>query len=166
MTQAIDQLKRHVQDEINSIQSHTAQATQDLDQLMHAERGQLDKLRNLDELSNLQQLVFSVNSMKQSYDESNSKISTQIDKLSQAINNMKSNNTISASIGLPPIVLWILSGLVGIAAVLFIYHSLWIVSGSDDSQQVQPSEEIYQEIDSVAVDTVASEFISPIKKNG
>ena len=104
--------------------------------------------------------------MKQSYDESNSKISTQIDKLSQAINNMKSNNTISASIGLPPIVLWILSGLVGIAAVLFIYHSLWIVSGSDDSQQVQPSEEIYQEIDSVAVDTVASEFISPIKKNG
>ena len=44
LTYAISQLKVHVQEEINAIQSHTAQASQDLDALMQNERGQLDKI--------------------------------------------------------------------------------------------------------------------------
>ena len=163
LTQAIDQLKRHVQDEINAIQSHTAQATQDLDQLMQSERGQLDKLKNLDELGNLQQLVSSINSMKQSYDNSNAEISTQIEKLSQAINNMKRNNTVSASIGLPPIALWITSTLIAIASFIFIYNSVWSDSGNGDYQYTQPAEDFYQEtlVDSTSIDSIAA----PIKTN-
>ena len=160
LTQAIDQLKRHVQNEINTIQSHTAQATQDLDQLMQAERGQLDKLKNLDELEKLQQLVTSINSMKESYENSNAEMSNQISNLSQAINNIKSNNTISALIGLPPTVLWIVSALVGIAAFLFIYNSIQLWNNSRDSeyQLVQPAEEYYEGVvDTTAADTAVVE---------
>ena len=166
LTQAIDQLKRHVQEEINAIQSHTAQASQDLDLLMQSERGQLDKLQKLDELENLQQLVSSINSMKQSYDNSNAEISMQIDKLSQAINNMKSNNTISASIGLPPVVLWITSGLIAIASIIFIYNSVWSESGKDEYQQIQPTDEYYQEaiVDSNANDSVVEPMIMSKEK--
>lgn len=166
LTQAIDQLKRHVQDEINAIQSHTTQASQDLDQLMQSERGQLDKLKNLDELGNLQQLVSSITSMKQSYDNSNAEMSSQLDKLSQAINNMKSNNTVSASIGVPPVVLWITSGLIAIASIIFIYNSVWSDSGKDEYQQVQPAEEYYQEaiVDSTVDDSIAEPMIMSKEK--
>ena len=166
LTHAIDQLKRHVQDEINTIQSHTAQATQDLDQLMKAERGQLDKLKNLDDLENLQQLVTSINSMKQSYENSNAEISNQISNLSHAINNIKSNNTISASIGLPPTFLWIVSALVGIAAFIFIYNSIQLRYNSSQSeyQLVQPAEDFYEwVIDSTVADTAVIEPHLPIK---
>ena len=166
LTHAIDQLKRHVQDEINTIQSHTAQATQDLDQLMKAERGQLDKLKNLDDLENLQQLVTSINSMKQSYENSNAEISNQISNLSHAINNIKSNNTISASIGLPPTFLWIVSALVGIAAFIFIYNSIQLRYNSSQSeyQLVQPAEDFYEGvIDSTVADTAVIEPHLPIK---
>lgn len=167
LTQAIDQLKRHVQDEINTIQIHTAKATQDLDQLMQSERGQLDKLKNLEELDKLQQLVSSINLMKQSYESSNSEISKQIANLSHTINNIKSNNTISASIGLPPMVLWILSILVGIAAFLFIFDfaSLRNSSNGNNSAMLQPTEVFVNDslMDSTVVDTVIVKDIAPIK---
>lgn len=167
LTQAIDQLKRHVQDEINTIQSHTAKATQDLDQLMQAERGQLDKLKNLKELEKLQQLVSSINSMKQSYDNSNSEISKQIENLSQAINNSSRKQTILASIGLPPMVLWIVSILVGIAAMLFIYNYAISICYSEDEdvQQAIPVKEYYEKVnvEDISPDTVADNSIFPVK---
>lgn len=120
LTEAIDQLKKHVQEEINAIQTHTSQASQDLDQLMQSEKGHLDKLKKLDELGKLQQVVQSVNAMKDSFDNQSNALSKQIGQLSQSISGMKNNNKITASIGLPPIALWIISGLIGIAALLFI----------------------------------------------
>lgn len=124
LTDAIDQLKKHVQEEIDAIQSHTSQAAQDLEQLMKNERGHLDKLQKLDDLGQLKQLVQSMNALKASFDSQNASLSNQISQLSQAISGFRSNNTVTASIGLPPIVLWIVCGLIGLAALLFIWGSI------------------------------------------
>lgn len=138
LTEAIDQLKKHVQKEIDAIQTHTSQASQDLEQLMRNERGHLDKLNNLDDLGKLQQVVQSVNSMKASFDSQNNALSKQIGQLSQAISGMKSNNTITASIGLPPIVLWIISGLIGLAALLFIAGNIYQMFDNNSSSTSNP----------------------------
>lgn len=160
LTEAIDQLKKHVQEEINAIQTHTSQASQDLDRLMQNERGHLDKLKNLDDLGKLQQVVQSVNAMKTSFDNQNNTLSKQIEQLSQAITGLRSNNTITASIGLPPIVLWIVSGLIGLAAILFIIGNInqmftndsILVSNPNDSYTEQAIDTTEVEIDSVAVE--------------
>lgn len=153
LTDAISQLKVHVQEEINAIQSHTAQASQDLDALMQNERGQLDKLKNLEDLGQLKQVVQSMNAMKTSFDNQNSALSKQISALTQAISGMKSNNKITASIGMPPIALWIVSGLVGLAALLIIIgnFSSWFAGNPTPSE---PIEENYTAVDTMAVDTV------------
>ena len=153
LTDAISQLKVHVQEEINAIQSHTAQASQDLDALMQNERGQLDKLKNLEDLGQLKQVVQSMNAMKTSFDNQNSALSKQISALTQAISGMKSNNKITASIGMPPIALWIVSGLVGLAALLIIIGNFtsWFAGNPTPSE---PIEENYAAVDTMAVDTV------------
>ena len=134
LADAIGQLKQHVQDEINAIQQHTTEATQELDMLMHAERGHLDKLKNLDQLD---KLVKAMDSMKSSYDSQNSNLSSQVAKLSQSISQMKSNQTITASIGLPPIVLWIVAGLIGLAALMFVGSNVYNWFSSNDAQSIE-----------------------------
>ena len=153
LTDAISQLKVHVQEEINAIQSHTAQASQDLDALMQNERGQLDKLKNLEDLGQLKQVVQSINSMKASFDNQNSFLSKQIGVLSQAISGMKSNNKITASIGMPPIALWIVSALVGLAALLIIIGNVssWFAENPTSSESIKDN---YAAVDTMAVDTV------------
>ena len=153
LTDAISQLKVHVQEEINAIQSHTAQASQDLDALMQNERGQLDKLKNLEDLGQLKQVVQSINSMKASFDNQNSSLLKQIGVLSQAISGMKSNNKITASIGMPPIALWIVSALVGLAALLIIIGNVssWFAETPTSSESIKDN---YAAVDTMAVDTV------------
>lgn len=135
LSDAIDQLKKHVQEEINAIQQHTTEATQELDTLMRAERGHLDRLKNLDQLNQLDKLVKSMDSMKSSFDNQNGNLSSQVAKLSQTISQMKENQTITASIGLPPIVLWIVAGLIGLAALLFVGSNVysWFAGGENES---------------------------------
>lgn len=124
LSEALDQLKRHVQDQINSITQHTSQATEDLEKLMHAERGHLDKLNNLDELN---KIVKSMNEMKASYDNQNTQLAGQISELSKSISNFKGHE-VKTSIGIPPVVLWIVLSLMALAALLFIgtkTYSIW-----------------------------------------
>lgn len=161
LTDAIDQLKKHVQEEIDAIQNHTSQATQDLDQLMQNERGHLDKLKNLDDLSKLQQVVQSVNSMKASFDTQNNALSKQIGQLSQAISGMRSNNKITASIGLPPIALWIISGLIGFAALLFIASNIYQMFDKNSTSISNPENnyiEYSADSTEVVVDSAAVEL--------
>ena len=153
LAEAIGQLKRHVQSEIDAIQQHTTEASQDLEQLMNAERGQLDRLKNLDQLNQLDKLVQSMNSMKSSFDSQNGNLSNQISKLSQSISQMKSNTQVTASIGGPPIVIWIVSALVALAALFFIGSNVynWVSSGSESSEV---------QVEEMAVDTTA--VVEPI----
>ena len=156
LTEAIDQLKKHVQEQINSIQQHTTEATQELDTLMHAERGHLDKLKNLDQLD---KLVKAMDSMKSSFDAQNSNLTSQVSKLSQSISQMKSNQTITASIGLPPIVLWIVAGLIGLAALIFVGSNVYYWFAGNDSQAIEEIDTSYDPsaiADSLVVDGVDS----------
>ncbi len=155
LTDAIDQLKKHVQEEINAIQAHTSQASQDLDLLMQSERGHLDKLKNLDDLGKLKQVVQSVNAMKDSFDNKNDALSKQIEKLSKTISEMKSNNRITASIGLPPIALWIISGLIGLAALLFIAGRVYQLFSDSSSSVNSPVQSEYVDYNMAVADTVA-----------
>lgn len=146
---AIGQLKRHVQEEINAIQQHTTEATQELDTLMHAERGYLGNLDKLNNLDQLDKLVQSMNSMKSSFESQNSSLSTQISKLSQSISQIKSNTQITASIGLPSFVLWIVAGLIALASLFFIGGQIYNWATEDKENKVQ-TEEVF-EMDTTAV---------------
>lgn len=127
LTDAIDELKRHVQEQIDSIKLHTTEASQDLDQLLKSERGNLDKLNKLDDLGKLNTLVQSINTMKSSFEIQNGELSKQIGQLSDSINRMRSNNKITASVGLPAWMLWIISGIISLAAILFIVLVVFII---------------------------------------
>ena len=165
LSDAIDQLKKHVQEEINAIQEHTTEATQELDTLMKAERGHLDKLKNLDQLD---KLVKSMDSMKSSFDNQNSNLSSQVAKLSQSISQMKGNQTITASIGLPPIVLWIIAGLIALSALLFVGSNIysWFADDSDSIESVDETYNTNSQSDSVAViDDVIDSVAAPIGEN-
>lgn len=165
LSDAIDQLKKHVQEEINAIQEHTTEATQELDTLMRAERGHLDKLKNLDQLD---KLVKSMDSMKSSFDNQNSNLSSQVAKLSQSISQMKGNQTITASIGLPPIVLWIIAGLIALSALLFVGSNIytWFADDSDSIEAVDETYNTNSQSDSVAViDDVIDSVAAPFGEN-
>jgi len=125
LTDAIDQLRKHVQEEINAIKVHTSQASLDLNQLLISEKGNLEKLKNLDSLSNLQQLVQSVTSMKESYDLQSYALSDQVGNLAHAISEMKNDNKVTITLGLSPMVLRIVSFLIGLAAILFISSRIY-----------------------------------------
>lgn len=125
LTDAIDQLRKHVQEEINAIKVHTSQASLDLNQLLISEKGNLEKLKNLDSLSNLQQLVQSVTAMKESYDLQSYALSDQVGNLAHAISEMKNDNKVTVTLGLSPIVLRIVSFLIGLAAILFISSRIY-----------------------------------------
>lgn len=125
LTDAIDQLRKHVQEEINAIKVHTSQASLDLNQLLLSEKGNLEKLKNLDSLSNLQQLVQSVTAMKESYDLQSYALSDQVGNLAHAISEMKNDNKVTITLGLSPMVLRIVSFLIGLAAILFISSRIY-----------------------------------------
>lgn len=125
MADAIGHLKKHIQDEINAIQVHTADATSKLDELMQKERGQLDRLKNLDKLGELDQLkqlsklISSMDSMKSTFENQNSQLAAQIGNLSRSVAKFK-NNQASATLGVPAGVIWVVSIVIAIAALIFI----------------------------------------------
>ena len=94
-------------------------------QLLLSEKGNLEKLKNLDSLSNLQQLVQSVTSMKESYDLQSYALSDQVGNLAHAISEMKNDNKVTITLGLSPMVLRIVSFLIGLAAILFISSRIY-----------------------------------------
>ena len=65
MAQAIEELKTHAQEQINSIRTYTTEATEDLHDLVTSERGHLRKLDNLGKLDELDKLVSAITSMKE-----------------------------------------------------------------------------------------------------
>lgn len=64
MTQAIDELRAHTQEQINSIKAYTSEATADLRELVSAERGHLKNLDKLSNLDNLDRLLVAINDMR------------------------------------------------------------------------------------------------------
>lgn len=64
MAQAIDELRAHTRQQIESIRSYTVEATADLKELVNAERGHLGNLDKLSNLDNLDRLIVAINDMR------------------------------------------------------------------------------------------------------
>lgn len=85
MAQAIEELKSHAQEQINSIRTYTTEATADLHDLVTSERGHLRSLDNLGKLGELDKLVFAINTMKDDNRAVNSALEKKIETLAHAV---------------------------------------------------------------------------------
>ena len=96
-----------------------------------------------------------MNSLKASFDSQNSSLSNQISQLSQAISGLRSNNRITASIGLPPIAIWTVSALIGISALLFIWSSIEPLFSNDPVPSMSPNDNVYTAIELDSLEAIA-----------
>ena len=156
LSEAVGELKRHVQEQINSIQTHTTEATQDLDTLLRAERGNLDRLKKLD---NLDSLTKSIESMKSAFQSQNAELSKQISNLANNVGSITKEAQITASIGLPPIVLWIVAGLISLASIFSVYSFFY---PSDKSVQSATVEEVINENNTALSDTAMADTLQTV----
>lgn len=85
MAQAIEELKTHAQEQINSIRTYTTEATEDLHDLVTSERGHLRSLDKLGKLDELDKLVAAITSMKDDNRTVNSALEKKIESLAHAV---------------------------------------------------------------------------------
>lgn len=85
MAQAIEELKNHAQEQINSIRTYTTEATEDLHDLVTSERGHLRSLDKLGKLDELDKLVTAITSMKDDNRTVNSALEKKIESLAHAV---------------------------------------------------------------------------------
>ena len=85
MAQAIDELKSHAQEQINSIRTYTTEATQDLHDLVTSERGHLRSLDKLGKLDELDKLVSAINTMKDDNRNVNNALEKKLEMLAHAV---------------------------------------------------------------------------------
>mgnify|MGYP004453364997 FL=1 len=158
MAQAIEELKTHAQEQINSIRTYTTEATEDLHDLVTSERGHLRKLDNLGKLDELDKLVSAIISMKEDNRTMNSALENKIETLVHAvIDNTKAQRGES---GLPS---WLKIG----CLILFVVTCFYVIKSSvrymsqpqlQDNGQMQMYNNA-DAIDSTAVDTTAADSV-------
>ena len=158
MAQAIEELKTHAQEQINSIRTYTTEATEDLHDLVTSERGHLRKLDNLGKLDELDKLVSAITSMKEDNRTMNSALENKIETLVHAvIDNTKAQRGES---GLPS---WLKIG----CLILFVVTCFYVIKSSvrymslpqlQDNGQMQMYNNA-DAIDSTAVDTTAADSV-------
>lgn len=158
MAQAIEELKTHAQEQINSIRTYTTEATEDLHDLVTSERGHLRKLDNLGKLDELDKLVSAITSMKEDNRTMNSALENKIETLAHAvIDNTKAQRGES---GIPS---WLKIG----CLILFVVTCFFVIKSSvrymsqpqlQDNGQMQMYNNA-DAIDSTAVDTTAADSV-------
>lgn len=79
----LNAFKHALNRQIEDMTNHTAQASKDLDVLMNKERGQLDRLSNLEKLKDL---LSAIKSMEENNKSVNHKLAQKIEDLTKAIN--------------------------------------------------------------------------------
>ena len=85
MAQAIEELKTHAQEQINSIRTYTTEATEDLHDLVTSERGHLRSLDKLGKLDELDKLVSAITSMRDDNRNVNAALEKKIETLAHAV---------------------------------------------------------------------------------
>lgn len=158
MAQAIEELKAHAQEQINSIRTYTTEATEDLHDLVTSERGHLRKLDNLGKLDELDKLVSAITSMKEDNRTLNSTLENKIETLAHAvIDNTKAQRGES---GIP-------SWLKSVCLILFTVTCAFVIRVSvrymsqpqlQDNGQMQMYDKV-DDIDSTAVDTTTVDSV-------
>lgn len=159
MSQAIDELKSHAQEQIRSIQNYTTEATADLHELVTSERGHLKNLDKLSKLDNLDKLINAINSLKEDTHSRNIALENKIESLATAVINNTCSQRGEASIA-PWLKFLCLSLFVITSIAIFmccyVYHN--------DSSSYVPENGIEQsdykqDLDSIAADTLIADTI-------
>ena len=157
MAQAIDELKSHAQEQINSIRTYTTEATQDLHDLVTSERGHLRSLDKLGKLDELDKLVSAINTMKDDNRNVNNALEKKLEMLAHAV--VENTKAQRGESGIPS---WLKLS----CMVLFVITCLFImvvgVKSMNAMKNVESAElqDMYygsnaSDSDSVAVDTAA-----------
>lgn len=158
MAQAIEELKTHAQEQINSIRTYTTEATEDLHDLVTSERGHLRSLDKLGKLDELDKLVSAITSMKDENRNVNAALEKNIETLAHAVvDNTKAQRGES---GMPS---WLKIACI----VLFAVTCVFVIRASvrymshpqlQDNGQLQMYDNV-DDIDSTAVDTTTVDSV-------
>ena len=159
MTQAIEQLKSHAQEQIRSIQTYTEEATAELRELVNKEKGHLDKLNKLDSLD---KLVVAINAMKDDNRAVTQSLEKRIEALAAATKNVGSGGNVVVS-GTPR---WLKL----VIGVIFVVTCFYIISGMRSVMRVINEQKSQQQeqlnsysADSTALDATALDTAQYIK---
>ena len=155
MAQALGELKKHAQEQISSIRTYTAQATEDLHDLVTSERGHLRSLDKLGKLDELDKLVSAIGAMK----DDNHMVSSALEKKIECLAHAVVDNT-KAQRGESGIPFWLkICGMVLFAAtcILVIAASVMYIKENPRPDNVQAAmySDTTNAADTVAADTMA-----------
>ena len=156
MAQAIEELKTHAQEQINSIRTYTTEATEDLRDLVTSERGHLRSLDKLGKLDELDKLVSAITSMKDDNRSVNIALEKKIEALAHAVvDNTKAQR---GENGMPSWLKITCLVLVTITCGFVIAFSVKYITENQQMSNVQTEQyNNMNAMDSVAVDTVATD---------
>lgn len=113
---AIDDMRKHVEQEVDSLKSYTQRASEDLELLMQRERGQLDRLKNLEKLDSLTRAVQQMATDSQTV---NTSLAKRISELSESIKNGPQSG--SSALGLPSWLSFVMTFIVIATCLLFMW---------------------------------------------
>lgn len=122
----MNMFKNALNRQIEEMTNHTTKASEDLEALMNRERGHLNKLDNLD---NLSKLLTAIKSMEKNNEAINANLAVKINDLAKAI---KSSNSRAQNGGFPlsETMTKVVAGFVGAAAICYIISVLASAIGS------------------------------------
>lgn len=143
---AIDDMRKHVEHEVEDLKSYTNKACEDLELLMQRERGQLDRLKNLEKLDSLTRAVQQMANDNQTV---NTSLAKRIAELSEAIKTGPHGGNLSAA--LPKWLVYLMTSLIIATCMLFIwttYKANGGVENSNGSTESIPAE------DTLAIDSM------------
>lgn len=150
MSQAINDLKLHAEEQIRSIRTYTSEATEDLRDLVTSERGHLRSLDKLGQLDNLGKLISSIQSLDNNAKQRNKALEDSMKELALSVRNVRGGNS-GNSTDIPVFLKLISLLLVILSCIVFLYQS--VLSGEQEIKAVP--EEMNISSDSIpAVDTV------------
>lgn len=150
MSQAINDLKLHAEEQIRSIRTYTSEATEDLRDLVTSERGHLRSLDKLGQLDNLGKLISSIQSLDNNAKQRNKTLEDSMKELALSVRNVRGENS-GNSTDIPVFLKLISLLLVILSCIVFLYQS--VLSGEQEIKAVP--EEMNISSDSIpAVDTV------------
>lgn len=160
MTQAIEQLRSHAQEQIRSIQNYTEDATAELRELVTKEKGHLDKLNKLD---SLEKLVVAINAMKDDNRAVTQSLEKRIEALAAATRNVGSGDGNVVVSGTPR---WLKI----VIGVIFIVTCYYVISGMRSVMRVINEQESQQQeqlnsysADPAALDTTAVDTVDTVQ---
>lgn len=134
---AMEQMRAHVQSEVENLNTYTKKAADDLETLMQKEKGHLNRLDNLD---NLKTLAIAVNQMVEQTTTVNTNLAKRISSLSDAIKSGPRNNG-----GLPSWLLFIVSFVIVFTCGAVLYKMFFEDNNKNENVQTEIVESILPE---------------------